>query len=233
MKAIISAQNLTKIYGEAPNKTTALDNVSIDIASGEFVAIIGQSGSGKSTLMHILGCLDVPTSGKYFFENREISNYNQNQLAEVRNRKIGFVFQSFNLLARTSAIKNVELPLIYAGVGRGERIKRATDGLIALGLGDKLESTPSKLSGGQQQRVAIARALVNNPLMIFADEPTGNLDSKSTSEIMDVFKNLNERGHTVVMITHEMEVARFARRIVTVRDGGIVSDRKGKGNKKK
>ncbi|MEX2028823.1 MAG: ABC transporter ATP-binding protein [Candidatus Curtissbacteria bacterium] len=226
MKAIISAQNLTKVYGESPSETIALNNVSIDIAGGEFVAIIGPSGSGKSTLMHILGCLDVPTSGRYFFENREISKYNQNQLSEVRNRKIGFVFQFFNLLARTSAAKNVELPLMYAGVPRAERLKRATAGLAALGLGDKLESTPAKLSGGQQQRVAIARALVNNPLVIFADEPTGNLDSKSTDEIMNIFKKLNAGGHTIVMITHEVEVAKITKRIVTVRDGKIVSDRK-------
>ncbi len=231
MKAIISARNLTKVYGEVSSQTLALDSVSIDIKNGEFVAIIGPSGSGKSTLMHILGCLDVPESGQYFFENREISKYNQNQLAQIRNRKIGFVFQSFNLLARTSALKNVELPLVYAGVGAAERAKRATEGLRAVGLSEKLESTPAKLSGGQQQRVAIARALINNPLVIFADEPTGNLDSKSTREIMNIFGDLNRSGHTIVMITHEMEVAQFAKRIVTIRDGKIVKDQKAKKKK--
>jgi len=192
------------------------------------VAIIGPSGSGKSTLMHILGCLDKPTSGTYFFENKNVSKMSDSQLAQTRNKKIGFVFQFFNLLARTSAIKNVELPLIYSKVDKNQRVKKATTLLKNIDLGDKLASTPSQLSGGQQQKVAIARALVNDPKIIFADEPTGNLDTKSSEEIMKIFKKLNKENRTVVMITHERHIAKNASRIISIRDGRIISDKSGK-----
>ena len=192
------------------------------------MAIIGPSGSGKSTLMHILGCLDKPTSGTYFFENKNVSKMSDSQLAQTRNKKIGFVFQFFNLLARTSAIKNVELPLIYSKVDKNQRVKKATTLLKNIDLGDKLASTPSQLSGGQQQKVAIARALVNDPKIIFADEPTGNLDTKSSEEIMKIFKKLNKENRTVVMITHERHIAKNASRIISIRDGRIISDKSGK-----
>lgn len=226
MKPLISAKNLTKIYGETPNETRALDDVSFEIKKEEFVAIIGPSGSGKSTLMHILGCLDHPTSGQYFLEGKNVANLSENELASIRNQNIGFVFQFFNLLPRTSAIKNVQLPMIYSNTKRSERETRAKKLLEAVGLSDKLNSTPAQLSGGQQQRVAIARALVNNPLIIFADEPTGNLDTKSSYEIMDILKKLNSQGNTIIMITHETDIAKLAKRVITVRDGKIVSDKK-------
>lgn len=226
MKSLILAKKLTKIYGEAPNETRALDYVSFEIKKGEFVAIIGPSGSGKSTLMHILGCLDHPTSGEYFLDNKNVANLSEKELATIRNQKIGFVFQSFNLLPRTSAQKNVELPLVYAKVKSKDRAQRAQALLAKIGLSEKFLSTPATLSGGQQQRVAIARALVNNPLIIFADEPTGNLDTKSSYEIMDVLKKLNTEGITIIMITHELDIAKMAKRIITIRDGKIISDKK-------
>lgn len=226
MKSLILAKKLTKIYGEAPNETRALDYVSFEIKKGEFVAIIGPSGSGKSTLMHILGCLDHPTSGEYFLDNKNVANLSEKELATIRNQKIGFVFQSFNLLPRTSAQKNVELPLVYAKVKSKDRTQRAQNLLAKVGLAEKFLSTPATLSGGQQQRVAIARALVNNPLIIFADEPTGNLDTKSSYEIMDVLKKLNTEGITIIMITHELDIAKMAKRIITIRDGKIISDKK-------
>ncbi len=226
MKAIITTQNISKIYGEGTNQTMALDGVNLKIASGEFVAIIGPSGSGKSTLMHILGCLDRPTGGKYFLEGKLVSALSENELARIRNEQIGFVFQSFNLLPRTKSINNVLLPLIYSKVKAGERENRAKIMLEAVGLEDKLDSLPNQLSGGQQQRVAIARALVNEPVVIFADEPTGNLDSRASREIIEIFKKLNRGGRTIVMITHEAEVAKQAKRIIAIRDGKIVSDRK-------
>lgn len=228
MSVLAKASNLFKIYGEGENQTTALADVSLEIKKGEFVAIIGVSGSGKSTLMNILGCLDKPTHGKYFLEGKLVSNLSQNVLAEIRNKKIGFIFQSFNLLPRTSAIKNVELPLIYSGVKKAERDRRALAMLKKVGLEARAGSTPAKLSGGEQQRVAIARALVNEPSLIFADEPTGNLDSKSSFEIIEIFRKLNSEGKTVVMITHETDIAGQARRIITIRDGKIVSDVKNK-----
>ena len=226
MNVLISAKNLTKKYGEPPNETVALDNVSIEIQNGEFTAIIGPSGSGKSTLMHILGCLDKPTEGEYFFRGREVSKLSDNSLAEIRNKQIGFVFQFFNLLPRTSALKNTELPLIYAGVNKEERHSKALKILSSLGLSGRINSTPGQLSGGEQQRVAIARALVNNPSVIFADEPTGNVDTKTSKEIMKIFQSLNKRGNTIIVITHDLEVASYASRIITIRDGRVESDKK-------
>ena len=226
MNVLISAKNLTKKYGEAPNETIALENVSVEIKNGEFTAIIGPSGSGKSTLMHILGCLDKPTEGEYFFRGREVSKLSDNSLAEIRNKQIGFVFQFFNLLPRTSALKNTELPLIYAGVNKEERHKKALKILSSLGLSERVNSTPGQLSGGEQQRVAIARALINNPSVIFADEPTGNVDTKTSREIMKIFQSLNKRGNTIIVITHDPEVATYASRIITVRDGKVESDKK-------
>ena len=228
MKTLLKAENLIKTYGEGKSKTTALDNVSLNVAKGEFLAIIGASGSGKSTLMNILGCLDKPTSGKYFFEDRLVLGLSADSLAKIRNQKIGFIFQSFNLLARTTALKNVELPLLYGNVSGKDMRTKAESLLAKVGLASKLNSRPSQLSGGEQQRVAIARALVNNPSIIFADEPTGNLDSKTSFEIMKLFTRLNSEGRTVVMITHEMDVARFASRIIRIHDGKIIEDKKNK-----
>ena len=231
MNVLISAKNLTKKYGEAPNETVALENVSVEIKNGEFTAIIGPSGSGKSTLMHILGCLDKPTEGVYFFRGREVSKLSDNSLAEIRNKQIGFVFQFFNLLPRTSALKNAELPLLYAGVDKEERHKKALKILSSLGLSQRVNSTPGQLSGGEQQRVAIARALINNPSVIFADEPTGNVDTKTSREIMKIFQSLNKKGNTIIVITHDPEVATYASRIITVRDGKVESDKKMKRRK--
>jgi len=228
VKFLIHALNLVKTYGEGESKTVALDNVSMDVGEGEFVAIIGASGSGKSTLMNILGCLDKPTSGKYFFEDKLVSELSADSLAGIRNKKIGFIFQSFNLLARTSALKNVELPLLYGNVTGSDMTKRAVNLLTKVNLSSKLHSKPSQLSGGEQQRVAIARALVNDPSIIFADEPTGNLDSRTSFEIMKLFSQLNSEGRTIVMITHEMDVARFAARIIRIHDGKILEDKKNK-----
>ena len=231
MNVLISAKNLTKKYGEAPNETVALENISIEIKNGEFTAIVGPSGSGKSTLMHILGCLDKPTEGEYFFRGREVSKLSDNSLAEIRNKQIGFVFQFFNLLPRTSALKNAGLPLLYAGVDKEERHSKALKILSSLGLSERVNSTPGQLSGGEQQRVAIARALVNNPSVIFADEPTGNVDTKTSREIMKIFQSLNKRGNTIIVITHDPEVATYASRIITVRDGKVESDKKMKRRK--
>jgi len=228
VKTLLKAENLIKTYGEGKSKTTALDNVSLNVAKGEFLAIIGASGSGKSTLMNILGCLDKPTSGKYFFEDRLVLGLSADSLAKIRNQKIGFIFQSFNLLARTTALKNVELPLLYGNVSGKDMRTKAESLLAKVGLASKLNSRPSQLSGGEQQRVAIARALVNDPSVIFADEPTGNLDSKTSFEIMKLFTRLNSEGRTVVMITHEMDVARFASRIIRIHDGKIIEDKKNK-----
>ena len=228
MPSVIFAKNISKIYGEGGSQVKAVDNISLEIKKGEFVAIIGASGSGKSTLMHILGCLDKPSKGNYFFGGKVVSSLSDNELATIRNKKIGFVFQFFNLLSRTSALKNVELPLLYAGVNKKARQQRSEKVLKNLGLSQRLQSTSAQLSGGEQQRVAIARALVNNPEVIFADEPTGNIDSKSSEEIMNLFKSLNKKGHTIVVITHDKEVADFASRIITIRDGKIISDRRRK-----
>ena len=219
---MIRAVNLTKIYKGDAVETIALKDVSLEINKGEFVAIMGASGSGKSTLMHILGALDTPTTGSYFLDGKDVSNLSDDELSAVRNQKIGFVFQSFNLLPRTSALKNVTIPLSYAGVGKQERIKRAKEALVSVGLSDKFENKPNQLSGGEIQRVAIARALVTNPAIILADEPTGNLDTKSGAEIMKILQNLNEEGHTIIVVTHETHIAEYARRIIQLRDGEVV-----------
>ena len=214
-------------------QTIALDDVSFTVNNGEFVAIMGPSGSGKSTLMHIIGALDTPTSGKYILDGEDVGKLSKDQLAEIRNKKIGFVFQSFNLLPRTTALKNVALPMIYAGISKKERTGKAEILLKQVGLGDRMEHTSSQLSGGQMQRVAIARALAMNPSIILADEPTGNISSVQSNEIMRLLQNLQKQGHTIVMITHEPSVAAFAQRIIHVKDGKIEKDEKnGKKNKK-
>lgn len=227
---MIECKNITKVYKTGSVETTVLKGVSFNIDEGEFVAIIGPSGSGKSTLMHILGMLDTPTSGQYLLDGRDVSKYNDDQLAEIRKNKIGFVFQSFNLLARTTVLRNVCLPLVYAGVEKSLREKRAKESLAKAGLPEEYYTHSSnQLSGGQMQRVAIARALVNDPSIIFADEPTGNLDTKTGEVVLGTFGKLNEdHGHTIVLITHEREVAEYAHRIITVRDGLIVDDSQNK-----
>lgn len=219
---MIKATNLTKIYKTGEVETTALKDVSLEIKKGDFVAIMGPSGSGKSTLMHILGCLDTPTSGSYFLDGKDVSQLSDDELSEIRNQKIGFVFQQFNLLPRVTALKNVMLPLVYAGVEKKERIARAQKALESVGLGHRLENRSNQLSGGEIQRVAIARALVGNPLVIFGDEPTGNLDTKSWQEIMKIFQDLNAAGHTVIIVTHEPYLAKYAKRVINLRDGEIV-----------
>ena len=228
MASSISVQDLTKVYDLGEIQVRALRGVTLDIAAGEFVAVIGPSGSGKSTFMHILGCLDRPTQGRYLLDGHDVSTLSRNALADVRNKKIGFVFQGFNLLSRTTALDNVELPLLYNGNGmRGkERRRRAHDALNGVGLSDRAGHHPNQLSGGQQQRVAIARALINQPSILLADEPTGNLDSRTSVEVMGIFQKLNtERGITVLLITHEREIAEYGTRIITFRDGKIVSDK--------
>lgn len=221
---VIAGRDLTKSYVLGDTTLNALDHVSLEVEAGEFVAIMGSSGSGKSTLMNILGCLDRPTSGHYFLASREVSTLDRGELAKIRNRFLGFVFQSFNLLARTSALENVELPLVYAGVSRSERARRARAALERVGLGERLDHHPAQLSGGQQQRVAIARAIVNEPRLVLADEPTGNLDSKTSDSVMALFQELWRSGLTIVFVTHEPDVARYASRVLVLRDGRIVSD---------
>ena len=224
---VISVTDLTKVYTMGDVEVRALQGVTLDIQSGEFVSVIGPSGSGKSTFMHILGCLDRPTSGQYFLDGHDVSHLSRDELAAVRNKKIGFVFQGFNLLARTSALDNVELPLLYGGDGMRttERHQRATEMLATVGLNDRLDHLPNQLSGGQQQRVAIARSLINRPTILLADEPTGNLDTRTSVEVMDLFQQLNtESGITVLLITHEHDIAEYGSRIIRFRDGAIVSD---------
>jgi putative ABC transport system ATP-binding protein len=223
---LIHLEEITKVYTADEVEVRALGGISLDIAAGEFVSIMGASGSGKSTLMHLLGCLDRPTSGRYLLEGKEMSSLNRNLLAEVRNRTMGFVFQSFNLLHRTSAVENVELPLVYAGVPSAERRRRAIESLQKVGLGDRLEHHPGQMSGGQQQRVAIARALVGGPRLVLADEPTGNLDSKTSAEVMQLLSGLSAAGLTVVLVTHAPEIAEWTSRVLQLKDGLILSDQR-------
>jgi ABC-type antimicrobial peptide transport system, ATPase component len=226
MSEIIKISELNKIYDTGAIQVHALKNINISIEEGEYVAIMGQSGSGKSTLMNILGCLDKPTSGVYELDGIDIASQTERQLSYIRNKKIGFVFQSFNLIPRTSALKNVELPMVYAKIGGNERRQRAKELLEKVGLGDRLEHMPNEISGGQKQRIAIARALANKPAIILADEPTGNLDSASSVEIMNLFTELNNEGVTVIVVTHEDEVAEFTKRVIKFKDGQIIEDRK-------
>ncbi|OGY09090.1 MAG: macrolide ABC transporter ATP-binding protein [Candidatus Blackburnbacteria bacterium RIFCSPHIGHO2_02_FULL_39_13] len=221
---MIQAKNLSKIYKTDVLETTALSDVSFEIKKGEFVAVMGPSGSGKSTLMHIIGALDTPTSGTYILDGEEVQKLIDDELSDIRNRKIGFIFQAFNLLPRTSALKNVMLPMIYAGIPKAERLERAKKYLEMVGLGDRMEHASNQLSGGQQQRVAIARALVMNPAILLADEPTGNIASAQAEEIMAIFQKINDEGHTIVMITHEAGIAEHAKRIIHIRDGKIIKD---------
>ncbi len=228
MPAVISVKHLVKTYVVGEVEVRALRGVNMEVPRGEFLSVTGSSGSGKSTFMHIVGCLDRPTSGQYFLDGEDVSRMSKDQLAAVRNKRIGFVFQGFNLLSRTSALDNVELPLLYGGSGlkTADRHKRAMEVLTAVGLGNRADHHPNQLSGGQQQRVAIARALVNNPSILLADEPTGNLDTKTSIEVMDIFQRLNrERGITVLLITHEHDIAEYGTRIVTFRDGLVVADK--------
>lgn len=221
---IISARHLHKTYTMGDVEVHALRGVSLDIHNGEFVAIMGASGSGKSTFMNILGCLDVPNKGDYLLDNINVGKLDKNQLALIRNQKIGFVFQGFNLLSRTSALENVELPMFYTNVSNKDRAERATEALRIVGLADRRDHMPNQLSGGQQQRVAIARALVNKPSLILADEPTGNLDSRTSVEVMEIFQQLNDRGITILIVTHEPDIAEYTKRNVIFKDGKIKSD---------
>jgi len=221
---VIDLQHVTKIYGQGDVRVTALEDVSLHVERGEMVAIMGPSGSGKSTLMNLIGCLDRPTTGKYVLAGRDVSTLNDNQLARVRNREIGFVFQTFNLLPRLNALQNVELPLVYRGEPRAARVRKAMAALEMVGLGERMHHHPNQLSGGQQQRVAIARALVGEPSILLADEPTGNLDSRAGEEIMAIFQELNQQGITLVLVTHDERVARHCRRIIRVLDGRLVGD---------
>ncbi len=223
-EAVIQAHDVHKIYHLGETQVHALRGVSLEINRGEFVAIMGASGSGKSTFMNLLGCLDKPTSGRYLLEGTDVAQLDKKQLAAIRNRKIGFVFQGFNLLARTTALENTELPTLYARIAKAERQRRALETLKMVGLGDRTDHFPSQLSGGQQQRVAIARALVNQPSLLLADEPTGNLDSRTSVELMDIFQSLNDRGLTIILVTHEHDIAQFAKRNVIFRDGKIRRD---------
>ncbi len=223
---MIQLSHIRKVYKMEDQETVALKDVSFSVEKGEFVAIMGPSGSGKSTLMHIIGGLDSPSSGTYVLDGVDVSTLRDDQLAEIRNTKIGFIFQAFNLLPRTTTLKNVMLPMMYAGIPKKERAERARHFLEIVGLGDRLNHTSNQISGGQQQRVAIARGLAMNPAILLADEPTGNLPTNQSEEIMDIFKKLNDEGHTIVMITHEPDIAKHAKRIITLRDGLVVDDRK-------
>lgn len=221
---LVQLTDLDKSYGSGSTETPVLRHLNLSIDRGEFVAIMGPSGSGKSTLMHILGLLDRPTGGSYYLAGEQVDSLSEDALAALRNRKMGFVFQSFNLLPRTSALENVELPLVYAGVSARERRIKATEALNRIGLAHRIHNAPNQLSGGEQQRVAIARALVCDPEIVFADEPTGNLDTKNSWEIMEVFKQLNQEGKTIILVTHEDDIAKFAKRIIRLKDGVVVKD---------
>ena len=222
--ALVEIRDMSKIYNPGENEVRALDHVSLSIGEKEFVTIIGQSGSGKSTLMNMLGCLDTPTSGSYTLHGQDVSDLSDNELSDIRNQEIGFIFQGFNLIAGLSALENVELPLIYRGVGKRERTQLAKDALAKVGLADRMTHKPAEMSGGQQQRVAIARAIAQAPPIILADEPTGNLDSTSTKEIMGILHELHEEGRTVILITHDPEIAAEAKRVIKIKDGRIISD---------
>lgn len=224
LSSIIHLESLHKSYFMGRQAINVLKGISMDILKNEYVALMGPSGSGKSTLMNILGCLDSPTSGKYILNGNDVSQMEDNELADIRNKEIGFVFQQFNLLPRMSALENVALPLVYAGVPKKQRLEQAMEVIKKVGLGDRSHHKPNELSGGQIQRVAIARALVNNPAIILADEPTGNLDSKTSIEIMEMFNQIHESGNTVVLVTHEEDIARYARRVIRLRDGVIETD---------
>lgn len=224
MSALIRIENIHKTYNPGENEVRALDGVSLEIEKGEFVAIVGHSGSGKSTLMNMLGCLDVPTSGRYFLHGKDVSQMSDNELSDVRNQEIGFIFQGFNLIANLDAIGNVELPLIYRGLDRKTRREAAKQSLKLVGLGTRMTHKPSEMSGGQQQRVAVARAIAARPPVILADEPTGNLDSHSSKEIMDILKGLNRAGRTVIIITHDSDIAEQVDRVVSIKDGKIIDD---------
>lgn len=229
MSNMITIKNLNKVYKTGSVEVHALKDVNLEIQHGEFIAIMGHSGSGKSTLMNILGCLDRPSSGEYLLDGIDIKNQNQDELSLIRNKKIGFVFQAFNLIPRTNVLRNVELPMIYAKVKSSQRKQRALELLEKVNLSDRIDHLPNELSGGQKQRVAIARALANNPPIILADEPTGNLDTQSSEEIMQIFRNLNEEGNSIILVTHEPDIAEYADRIIVFRDGCIVEDRKKEG----
>jgi putative ABC transport system ATP-binding protein len=222
--AVVETRELVKTYRMGDVEVPALRGISLSIGPGEFIAVMGASGSGKSTFMNLIGCLDRPTRGAYLLGGRDVGKLSRDQLARVRGQQIGFVFQGFNLLPRTSALENVELPLLYQGIGSRERHRRASEALERVGLGDRLDHSPAQLSGGQQQRVAIARALVNRPALLLADEPTGNLDSRTSVEVMGIFQDLNEQGLTVLLVTHEPDIADHARRVVTFKDGLLQSD---------
>ena len=226
MHSLITIENMDKVYNPGENEVRALDGVNLTIEEKEYVAIIGQSGSGKSTLMNMLGCLDVPTKGNYILNNRNVAHLSDNELSDIRNHEIGFIFQGFNLIANLDALENVELPLLYRGVARSERIRLAMAALEKVGLEKRIHHSPSQLSGGQQQRVAIARAIAQAPPILLADEPTGNLDSSSSREIMQILKQLNEEGHTLILITHDNSIAAQAPRIIRMMDGKIVEDTK-------